>query len=175
MVNIREPAKGITFFIFITLMFYFLWGNIFSNIIEFASTDFFGTSDTGSLAILKTIAWVSYIFLYLSVSTVFLIFSIIQGVTSNVRTRPLELFKAIGAWCILMLLISFVFGLIVMLQTTLSGVGIISDSLGSDVSQANTFTWIIGFLSLLGLILVPFYYVLKGYGVDVFGDEDEEI
>lgn len=172
MPNIKEWGKGISFFLFVTLLFYFLWNNIFSNIIEFVGTDIFSIGESASIAILKTTAWTSFLMIYLGISGVYLIYSIIAGSQGNVKTEPIEFLKAIGIWSILMPIFSFIFGLIYKLQE-----GLISGTTGlmdaTSFTTANTFTWIIALIGLAGLTGIPFIYIIKGYGINITGENNE--
>lgn len=164
MANLGEQLKGITFFIFVTILFYFLWSMIFSNIIEFVGTDLFniGTEAGTSLGILKTLAWVSFIFLYLSVGGVYLFYSIIMGSKGEIDTNPIMLLKAIGVWSVMMPFLTFIYGLMFFLVDTLNGANLINDGMETTASG---FAWIMALIAVTFMTLVPFYYVLLGYGV----------
>lgn len=171
MANIQEWAKGITFFIFVTLMFYFLWQYIFSGVIDFMGQDIFGIGSEGStsIAILKTAAWVSFIFLYLGTGGVYLFYSIIIGTTGTIVTEPLQLLKGIALWVILTPILSFFYGLTHILVTALNNSNILDATLQGE---ATTFSWIFALIILAMTIILPFIYILKGYGVDIMSRKE---
>lgn len=171
MAQLTEWAKGITFFIFATLLYYYFWDNIFSNIINFLGTDIFGIGSEGttSIAIMKTMAWISFVFLYLSTSGAYLIYTIIIGTQNNLKTNPLELLKAIGIWTIIMPFLTFIYGLIHFLTYNLNTANILN---ATDQATASQFSWILAIIMLLAMIGIPFLYILKGYGADIIGTNE---
>lgn len=173
MADLKEWAKGITFFMFVTIMFYFFWTNIFSNIISFLGSDIFGigADATTSLTILKSMGWVSFIVLWLTTSPIYLIFAITAGSRNEVKTQPIELLKGIGMWCLLMPVLSFVYGLVHFLVSILNGANIVDAGMQST---ATGFSWVLGLIVLVAMTGIPFYFVLKGYGVDIGGKKNGE-
>lgn len=173
MANLNEIGKGITFFIFVTIMAYFLWNNIFSNIIEFVGTDVFsiGADATDSIVILKTIAWVSFVLLYLAIGGVYLLFTIISGSKGEIETHPTEFLIALGLWSILMPFLTFIYGLVYYLQSSLAtaSTGLMD---ASSLTLANQFSWLFALIELVVLVTVPFIFVIKGYGVNLFGKQE---
>lgn len=168
MADIREWIKGISFFVFVTLLFYYFWTNIFSNIIAFVGTDIFNIGDSTEIAILKGMVWASFVILYLSVGSIYLVYSIIGGSKGDIKTRPLEFLKAIGIWVVLMPFLTFIYGLVYYMQTSLaSATSTVLDN--TSLTTASTFTWVFALLILVTLVVVPFIYVIKGYGVELFG------
>lgn len=168
MANLGEWAKGITFFMFVTIMFYFLWDNIFSNIIDFVGTDIMniGSNANTSIAIMKTATWVSFVLLYLGVGGVYLFHTIIVGANGNIETKPLELLKAIGIWAVAMPFLTFLYGLTYVLVDVMNNSNIIDSSLETTASK---FSWIFSLIIFIALTVFPFIYVIKGYGIDLFG------
>lgn len=166
MADINEWFKGITFFIVATFLFYFLWDTIFSGIITFLGTDIFGIGSEAntSLTILKAVGWISFIFLWLATTPMFLVYSIIAGSRNEVKTSPLYLLKGIGAWAIMMPVLSFIYGLVHFLTTTLNNADIIDTGMETTATQ---FSWIMAIIFLMALVFVPFYYILQGYGIEL--------
>jgi hypothetical protein len=161
MVEIREIIKGITIFIFTTLLFYFLWQNIFSNILDWAGTNFITGSPDASTNILKAFAWVSFIVLYLFSSPIFLVYSIITGSRDEVKTKPLEILKGISIWCVSMPLASVVYLIVDSIVTSGAGIGTMD---AGALAMAITMSWLIAFIVIVVVDLVPFIFILKGYG-----------
>lgn len=172
MADIREWGKGITFFLFVTLMFYFLWTNIFSNIIEFVGSDVFqiGTEAGTSMAIMKAMAWVSFVLLYLSIGGIYLIYSIIIGARGG-KTYPLEFLKAIGLWAILMPFLTFIYGLTFYMVDTLNASNVIDTGMETT---ATMFSWILGLIVMTALVIFPFIFIIKGYGINIMGERKDE-
>lgn len=178
MAKFANYIKGILMFLVITLMFYYYWDNIFSNLIEFVGTDWLDAVDgdrSTSLAILKSVAWISFVVLYLAVGPILLIVNII----SDKDTKPLETFKGIGIWALTMPIFSIFYGVMYLIIDTLNDVMINNPELMDEATRttADTFSWIFGLLGLAILTAVPFYFVLKGYGLDLGfgGGERNEI
>lgn len=164
MADIQEWIKGITFFLFASFLFYFFWDNIFSNIITYVGTDLFniGSEGTASIAILKTVGWVSFTFLWLTTVPIYAFYTILSGSRNDVKTQPLELLKGIGIWTIMMPFLSFIYALIHFLVTSLNNSQIIDSTLQDT---ATNLSWVMGTILLLILTFIPFYYILKGYGI----------
>lgn len=160
------------FFFFVSLMFYFLWEYIFSNIIEFIGTDIFGIGSTAatSLAIMKTATWISFIFLFLGVGGVYLIYAIVQGTSGNIKTRPLNFLYAIGAWCFLTPLFHLLHGIIYYMTTALNATDVMNAGMETT---ATTFAWILGLVAMVAMIAIPAYFILKGYGKNLFGEDNQ--
>lgn len=176
MANISEWIKGITFFIFVSLLFYFLWHNIFSNLIDFVGTDMFNIGSDGntSLLLMKGGAWVSFVILYLGVGGVYLIYAMMAGSTNEIKTQPLYFLVAIAVWSVMMPILTIIFGLVYFMSTTLAtATGNMMDA--TSLTTANSFSWILALISMLGLIGFPFYFVLKGYGINLFGEKEEQL
>jgi len=172
MADIKEWVKGITFFLFVSIMFYFFWNNIFVNIINFLGTDIFqiGAEAVTSLKILKTIGWVSFIVMWLTTAPIFLIFAITAGSRNEVKTQPIELLKGIGLWALLMPVLSFIYGIVHYLVTILNGADIIDAAMEQT---ATGFSWIFAIIILVAMTGIPFYFILKGYGVDIGGKKQD--
>lgn len=170
MADIKEWFKGISFFLVATLLFYFFWDNIFLNIIEFLGTDIFGigAEATTSLTILKAIGWVSFIFLWITTVPAYLIFAMIAGARNEVKTRPLKLLQGIGVWAVMNPVLSFIYGLIHFLVSILNSADIIETSMETTATQIS---WVLGIIILLGMTLIPFYFIIQGYGFDIGGNK----
>jgi len=164
--DIKEWAKGISFFMFVTVFFYFFWNNIFLTIINFLGTDIFGIGAEAvtSLTILKSLGWVSFIVMWLSTAPIYLIFAITAGSRNEVKTQPLQLLKGIGLWTVLMPFLTFIYGIVYYLVTILNGTKIID----SGMEQTATgFSWVLAIIVLIIMTAIPFYYILKGYGIKI--------
>lgn len=167
MANLQEWAKGGLFFIFVTIMFYFYWTNIFSNLLEYVGTDWLGVGadSVNSLKILKSISWVSFIIIYISTGVGYLLFCILAGSRNDVDTSPLDLLKGIGIWAISLPFFSVLYSIMYMLITTLSTAtsGLMD---AESLSFATQFSWFLALMGVGAVTIAPFYYILKGYGVD---------
>lgn len=173
MADIREWAKGLATFALVTLAYYFLWQNVFSNIIEMMTQDLLniGSEANTSMAIMKAIAWATFVILYLATGGVYLIYTIMVGAKGKITTKPVELLKAIGVWSVAMPIMVLIHGIVYIMTNTLTDSGML-DAGGQNI--ATNFSWILAILSIIVLIGIPFTYVLKGYGVDLFGTNKEE-
>lgn len=128
-----------------------------------------GTGETTSITILKTMAWVSFIFIYLSVSPIYLFYSIVNGSKGGEKTKPLNFLKAISVWSVSMILLIIIFGLVFNLVSILNGIDIAPEI----ESSATTFSWIITLLAIIGINIVPFYYIIEGYGINLIGKTEQ--
>lgn len=165
MAKIGEWFKGITFFIFVTLMFYFFWDNIFQNLLNFAGSfvgSSGGTYDT-SYRIISTMSWISFVFLYIMVCPGFLLFSIINGANGEKETKPLELLKSVGIWALITPILVMVFMILSTLISAFSGNPGNLDT--GSFAMFNSFSWLLGGITLIGMCAFPFYFALKGYNV----------
>lgn len=175
MANLLEWIKGIIIFIFINIVFYLWWTNIFSNLIEWVGTDMLGigASAVTSLAILKTFAWISFILLYLTTAPVYLIYSIIQGSSGNAKTNPIDLLIGLGVWMISMPLLIIFYGVFYYIQSSLStATSTIMDS--ASITIADQITWLLGLVGIIIITVAPFYFILRGYGLNLFGNKVNE-
>lgn len=164
MANMNEWAKGIGMFLFTSIMFYFFWDNIFLNLINWAGTDMMSTGLASSVLILKTIAWSSFLIVYLAVSPLYLVYCIIAGSRNDVETDPIELLKGIGIWAITMPLAIIILGVMYFLISTLGGAT--TNIMGaSNITFADQIAWIITLLAMIGVTIAPFIYIIKGYGL----------
>lgn len=181
MAELKEWLKGITFTIFGALLFYFFWNNVFANILNFVLTN--GLTDTQDTQILGAIAWVSFVLLFIMSVPVYFIYSIIVGASRDQKTHPLEILKGIAVWCVMMpflvMVTAIVSGLIDALPT-ISGEAqniatgqTVSWSNADILSGVSTFGWFMAFVAVIGMVFVPFYYILKGYGQISFKEVKE--
>lgn len=188
MANIKEWIKGILMFVLVTFIFYFWWQNIFSNILEFVSTDLFSTGATTSLSIMKTMAWISLIFIYLGGGPIYLIYTIIAGTKDDVTTEPENILIGIGIWMVSMPILMALFGIGYYLIDTMSRiVGTQTSTITSlggtestttlmdagSITLANQFSWFLLLGGVIIITLVPLYYIIKAYGVNLLGEKKD--
>lgn len=167
MANLIEWFKGISIFIFINIVFYLWWTNIFSNLIEWVGTDMLGigAGAVTSLAILKTMAWISFIIIYLATAPIYMIYCIIQGSSGNNKTNPLDLLIGLGVWMISMPLLTIFFGVMYYIINSLSSAtATIMDA--SSITLADQISWLFVLIGVTVITLAPFYYIMRAYGVN---------
>lgn len=177
MVSFKEPIKGVLTFLLVSLFFYFAWSSLFNG---------FLTLLINTSSYLGVFGWASFIGLWVFTAPVFLFYSIAIGSKGGVTTKPLEIFKGIGAWGIAMTLLMVIWlvffgnggswgGFLNMIDTFPQNGTISSFSDGSvqtwDATadfDAQNGLWSLAVLVLLTLTTcVPFYWITKGYGIDI--------
>ena len=133
-----------------------------------------GVTDVGSIAILKTFAWISFVLLFIASVPMFIFYTILQGSKNQGSSHPLEILKGIACWLIIAPI-----GLImyVMLASLTSGLTTATTSLmdSSSLTMASNFSWLVGFLCIALTNAFPFYYILRGYGQLDMGTKQNNI
>lgn len=159
--NLSEWGKGITFTIFGAILFYLLWDNVFYRIIQYVGTDPITSTITSSTKIFMTMAWASFVLLYIACVPAYLVFSIISGARNSVKTKPLYLLLAITAWSVSMLFLLIIYAVVV---NTVDSMNAAFASNAELVSGGTTFSWIITLIGMIGIYIYPFILILKAYG-----------
>lgn len=106
-------------------------------------------------------AWVSFALVYLLTCPVFLIYSLISGSRDNVETNPIELLKGIAVWVVSLPFALVIFKIVDTLVSALNSSNILD---AANQTVATQFSWILGLILIVGMTLLPFYFIMKGYG-----------
>lgn len=166
-----EIAKGVSVFIFGTMLFYFAWDIIISNMLNWMTS-----INTG----LGVIGWVLFIAIYLFSCPIYLIYCAVSSDSGN-KTDALAMLQAMGVWLgtsisitvLWMIFLHPTYGVVNWIVDNGQISGSMIDGAGNTVnwSNADTLTSIDrigGFMVLCGMFLItasPIYWILKGYGI----------